>query len=787
MKTKIYFLIITFCFTIFNVFAQYEFLKMPMSEGEIQTLPSFNYCSYYYNSANDVTFRVEYKRTNESNWHVAHSTVCDQPEKIHKGSLFDLAEDADYQIRILAENSNNVVSQATFRTWTSAPRIAKTIDLSTLPATAQDGIIITEQGTPDGWIKYIAPANWVVKRTYRNKDAQSAAIVLNGAKYIILENLTVEGGYRHGILVENSECVRILNCELTGWGRIGVQKFVNGEYCGQYMDSEGKWMDYDGGIQIRKSYGTVVERCYVHDPRGRSNSWVFSHPTGPQAIVVDQTLGGNVIRWNDFVGSDEHRWNDVIECLENGSPGGGLFRDSDVTGNFLSFGNDDGIELEGGGMNLRFIGNKIEGCLAGFSIAPTLIGPQYAIGNLIVNLGDEEDLTLMFIKNNFGGRTMQNGKRFIYNNTFHAYDRTLGVYTFYGNAPEDAGLGTMRNNIFVCNESRMRGNWMHAENFDHNLYWIQLSQPATEKYIAGMHEYGQEKNAILGDPHFANPMTGNFRLLPSSPARGKAVEVTGIIKAYDDLGVFFNGISDLPVRPLALTASPACVNFEPTGGTSTVTLTLPANATEPVTFQIRQNKVFDWFTVTPASGTIAPGETLTLNVTINVARMKERPLFRGAFLVRTPNGLSRPVTVYANGNYTEDKRPASAPNTLYLKPEAVATETPINIPKDGNYAVLARVIRTPRVNTNAPASTQERGTPRYDILINGQSVPLTATTADWYLKDDVERVMFLSDLGDLKAGSNKFNIKLNQQNLTVIEYIVTDNPSVFFLQGRFIR
>jgi hypothetical protein len=472
------------------------------------------------------------------------------------------------------------------------------------------------------------------------------------------------------------------------------------------------------------------------------------------------------------VGSDEHRWNDVIECLSNGSPEGGLFRDSDITGNYLVFGNDDGIEMEGGGMNLRFIGNKVEGNLAGISFAPTLIGPQYAIGNLIVNPGDEEGLSLMFIKNNFGGKTAQNGKRFVYNNTFHAFDQTVGGYTFYGNAPEDAGLGTMRNNIFVSNESRMRGDWVRAENFDNDLFWIRHSLTDTEQYVAALRNYGQEKNALMGDPQLVDPVTGNFRLSPSSPARKKSVEVVGVTKAGDDLGAFFNNTTELPLRPLDFTASPAQVNFQETGGSSTVTLSLPANVTAPVTFHIRQNNVFDWFTVTPASGTIAPGQTVTLTVTTTPAKIPGRPLFRGAFLVRTPNGLSRPVTVYAKGNYTEDKRPASAPNSVYIEAKSGVADTQINIPKDGSYSVLARI---------------SGGGPRFNVTINGQSSPITAQSGYWYIRSGVERVIFLSSLGELKAGTNHINIKSGNPNLTVIEYIVTDNPAEFFLQNKYVK
>ena len=776
MKTKIYLLLIAFYCSVLNVFSQYEFLQMPKVAGEIQTCPTFNSCSYYYLPSNDAAFRVEYKLSNETVWRSAHATICDKPEKIHKGSLFNLDENTEYQIRIHAGN-NRIVAQTTFRTWSSTPRIAKIIDLSTLPNTAQNGIVITEQGTPDAWIKYTAPAGWIVKRTLRDVDTQNAAIVLNGAKYIILENLTVEGGEVHSILVENCDFVRILNCDLSGWGRIGVQKFVNSDYNGMYWDNEGKVIGYDGGIQIRRSYATVVERCYIHDPRGRSNSWVFAHPAGTQAIVAEYTRGSNVIRWNDFVGSDEHRWNDVIEGIANYTPDGGLFRDSDIIGNFLSFGNDDGIELEGGGMNLRFIGNKIEGTLCGISFGASMIGPQYAIGNLIANLGDEEGLVLKYLKNSHGSK--QVGKRFIYNNTLHDFDLSTTGYDAYGPAtPADAGLGTMRNNIFVFHETRMPGEWIRSENFDNNLFWINNSLTSTELLVNAFRNYGQEKNALMANPQLVDPVVGNFRLAQSSPARGKTAEVVGITRVGDDLGAYFNGATDIPLRPLALTAVPDQVNFREIGGVATVTISLPANAPAPVTFQIRQNNVFDWFTVTPANGSIAPGESLKLTVTANSSRLTGRPLFRGAFLVRTPNGLSRPVTVYAKGNYTEDKRPASAgPNTVYVEADAGTADRQINVRNDGDYSLLARV--SPN---NPPVGNGRQG---IDISINGKTSPPTSHTGFWYLKNGVERVVFISSLGELKAGTNHINIKSTNPGLTIVEYIITDNPAAFFLQGRY--
>lgn len=774
MKSKIYLLFIAFCCFPPVAFSQLEVLE----NNKIQTVPTFNGCSYYYRPSDETVFRAEYKRTNETAWRAAHPTVCDQPEKVHKGSLFNLSENTEYQIRILTGKGNKIAAQTGFRTWSSTPRIAKTIDISTLPNADRDGVVITEQGTPDAWIKYTAPAGWILKRTFRDADTRDAAIVLKDAKFIILENLVVEGGKRSAILVDNCDFVRILNCDISGWGRIGVQQFINDERIGQYKDVDGKWINYDGGITIRKSFATVVERCYIHDPRGRSNAWVFSHPAGPQAIVAEYTRGGNVIRWNDFVGSDEHRWNDVIECLSNSSPEGGLHRDSDITGNYLAFGNDDGIELEGGGINLRFTGNKVEGTLCGISLGANMVGPQYVVGNLIANLGDEEGLALNSLKNGHG--VEQKGKRLIYNNTFHGFGTSAaGAYNAYGNAtPEDAGLGTMRNNIFVCDGNRRPGEWARAENFDNDLFWVNRTHREAEQFVATFQQYGQEKNALVGDPQLIDPAGGNFRLASSSPARGKSVEVAGITVSGDDLGAFFNGATDIPLRPLALTTTPAQLNFQETGGNAVVTLGLSPDAGAPVEFQIRRNTVFDWFTVTPARGVIAPGETLKLTVTANPGGLTGRPVFRGAFLVRTPNGLSRPVSVYAKGAGIDDKRPASAgPNTVYIDAKDGAADTQINIPKNGTYALLVR----------ASGTAPRRSNQKYDIKINDETSNVAVQSGYWYVGTDAARAIWLYSFGQLKAGTNRISIKPVSPDLKVEEYIITDNPAAFFIQERNAR
>ena len=72
-------------------------------------------------------------------------------------------------------------------------------------------------------------------------------------------------------------------------------------------------------------------------------------------------------------------------------------------------------------------------------------------------------------------------------------------------------------------------------------------------------------------------------------------------------------------------------------------------------FKVRKNLDMDWFDVTPAEGVIRSGETITFTVAFKPEKLTDRRHFRGAFLVRTPEGLSRPVSVYAE----TDARPWS--------------------------------------------------------------------------------------------------------------------------------
>ena len=106
----------------------------------------------------------------------------------------------------------------------------------------------------------------------------------------------------------------------------------------------------------------------------------------------------------------------------------------------------------------------------------------------------------------------------------------------------------------------------------------------------------------------------------------------------------------LPERPLSFTLS--AVRFDVGLDRSDLKVTVNGGAGEE--FEVRKCDSFDWFDVSPSSGKINDGMTFT--VRFDDSKMKDSPVFRGSFLVRTKNGLSRPVTIYASSDWTQPER-----------------------------------------------------------------------------------------------------------------------------------
>ena len=566
-----------------------------------ELVPLFVSCGYCWTAPKQGAVDVFFRKKG-AEWLKGEAPVRVEEDNMYRGSVVGLDENSDYELKLVDAGGKTLITGA-FRTWNSQVPVAKTVVLNA--DNFRGNLKIVDQGRADGWIRYVAAPGFVLKN-----DGKTALLELRGAKYVLLEGLKLQGGERNAMVIDGCSQVRVGNCEISGWGRVGVQRF---DRDGKYYDATGRAINYDGAILLRRSYGAVVERCYIHDPRNTANSWRYSHPAGPEALMIEKPEA-TVLRYNDFIGSDAHRWNDAVEGVGNFEKDGGFNRDADIYGNMMAFASDDCIELDGGQWNVRCFMNKFEGALCGVSIQGCMAGPSYVFRNLIVNMGDEFGLAGQSIKTSSPG-SGKDAVSYVLNNTMHGNGSGLALLSHLKVAA--------RNNVFS----------------------------------GGLKLTGQEKslrsvctdNLIVPEAPFVDRQAGLFALRQGATA---------------NVGAFPAGAAvSLPFRPIPVELDRSQLNFTVAAGKASAPQTVTATVgggNFSALYEVRQNLVTDWFTVSPSSGVLKSGDKVVFNVKLNPERMKSQRSYRGVFLVRLENGYSRPVTVYAQTDLAALEKPTRA-------------------------------------------------------------------------------------------------------------------------------
>ena len=595
----------------------------PVKAGELRLVPTYVSCSVCWGAVGPVEGMMLEYRKEGGRWKKGETPLYFRDTENYRGSIFCLDEDTDYEMRLAA--GGKTLASGNFRTWKSDVPVAETIVID--PAASAYPIVISSKGRPDGWIRYTAKSGATVGR----KDLMESIVRVEDAEYVLLDDMVMEGGGgspNQPICIERSKGVRVRNCELYGFGRKGVAQF--GERGGGkpgHVDAKGNVSTYnqDTAIMINPGCAEVtVERCYIHDARGKSNSWYYSHPAGTEGIFVNQAAHSIVLRWNDIVGSDLHRWNDAIEGGDNFGEGGGFNRDSDIYGNFCIYANDDCIELDGGQQNVRCFQNRFEAAISDISIQGCMVSPVYVFDNLLAPCCDEFGCANSCIKT-----------------------ATFNPYWF----EPYAGIW---------------GNWFGEKTFHPSLgYKARMDLRKDNIYSTGEIPREWATKYPVRDIPF---------LLDRGVIRGVAVN---------------GGV-----------ASPASVAF-----------TAKATAKHP--FRIRRNFDADWFTVEPQEGEMKKGSNKFV-VTFLPEKMRDRRFWRSAFLVQTPEGLSRCMSVYAERmDFSPPVKPVpDGPCTIYSLERAPilmdggkgqVREFAFDLKEDGEYWLFARAKgkqRTPNASVS---------------------------------------------------------------------------------------
>ncbi len=731
-----------------------------ISSGRIDFRPTYENCGVYINRSpeeigKELELKLFYREAGSSEWLPALVPAEIRQENAWRGSIFQLRENTGYEVK--AEIGGEVVT-GQFRTLNSNIQVAETIELD--PAKFPGKLEITRSGKPDGYIRYTMKPGAALKGDPK-KDA-FAVITVKDARYILLDGLEIDANRAQwAINIDKASDVVIRNCDLSRFGRVGSRRR---DLDGTFRTADGIIVYDDGGIRLTNCQRILVERCYIHHPEARSNSWFYAHPAGPDAILVSNTEQV-VLRYNDFAGNDEHRFIDCVQGPVNNEMNGGFKRDADIYGNLMIFSNDDAIELEGGEMNVRVYLNRFEGNFTGVSTGVARLGPSYQIRNLYTRSGDERGLTGATFKN--GIKTQGYGTIYVFNNTIGNQQPYSAFSGFHPSPPipevKPVIKAVTRNNII-----RAVNNFFGQQAFewpvdaDYDL----LAGPETAK--GNLAELGQEKHAIFAEPQFIAPERGDFRLKPSSPGYRSGANLPNIVSVH--AGAFQDdGIEALPYRPVPVTADPKELYFESENSPLEQSFRITVGGENfKRAFTVKTND--DFFTVTPAQGTFESGKELEFTVRLHPGKMPLPKRYNGVLLLRDELGYSVPVTVYADYQQSPTRQEKVLRQAIRVPVNIDGDKRQysgqVNIPENGIYYVLAAVdgvdILSGFVLKFGDTVTDSRGR----IHVRNHYMPITRGALSAYVFK-------------LEAGSQPLSLEVKNRDVRISELLIVREPELY--------
>jgi hypothetical protein len=267
-----------------------------------------------------------------------------QWENKHSGSIFDLAAETDYEIKLVLRDpdggSAEKITTARTRPVPQAPPGAEVVQL---PSGSFD-TLRTKSGTKDHPVVYKCTVGIAI---YKFID-------LRNRKWVYIDGLTVDNIEKEGVGVKMDGAE---NCAVT--------------HC-----------------TVNAVYGIVAEKpgaisCYISDNVITGVSQWSHKAMGAQGDNIGEgiqmTGPGNVICFNRVTG-----FRDCISTMEDDRAENQV--SIDIYNNDVYRGPDDGIEADFCFSNCRILRNRITNCYVGVSSQPGLGGPTYFIRNVMYNI-----------------------------------------------------------------------------------------------------------------------------------------------------------------------------------------------------------------------------------------------------------------------------------------------------------------------------------------------------------------------------------------------------------------
>ena len=492
--------------------------------------------------AEDNPCRVRYHTASQTAWREALPLWFDKRIGEYRGSIVQLKSGTSYLVRL--ELAGGKACELKAATWRKTFPVARTVEVNDM---AGQALTVDQSGTAGGYVLYTHRPG-AATATIDGADRLDQCVEVKAA-YVILRGLTIRAAKINGIVLgPGSHDVVIEGCDISGWGRV---------------HQDGWGVDYDSAVfsKYRPLTRVIIRRNRMHDPRSNSNCWQemrqfgggkngpTKHPMGPQAIFFSDSAGNNVLRYNEFMTDDRHFCNDIFGGEHNRSLRGYPGSDSDVYGNHIEGCWDDGLEMEGGGCNVRVWGNYINRTMVKVAIAGLSVGPIYVFRNVAGSsrFGHEGWGGGPFLK--MGGAPLTGGGRaYIFHNTIL---QPSGPPEAHGTIGCNEGLSQSGGPELFSVVSR--NNILHVRNTSGRSIRDASKEPNPEydydyDLISGKVTSAgkKEPHGVAGAPVYAaSRPAGDFSLDPGSPGFDAGVRIPNFNDDFrgkaPDMGAFEAG------------------------------------------------------------------------------------------------------------------------------------------------------------------------------------------------------------------------------------------------------
>ncbi len=366
---------------------------------------------------------------------------------------------------------------------------------------------------------------------------------------------------------------------------------------------------YPRGIYLDGASFNLVDSCYLHHSvvgvalkRGcRFNTvqhcdfteapidtWNWSavkegtdyYEAGGVVVYGSSTANvGNVIRNNHF----SHLFDGAHLFSDDAT---GPTSNLDFHDNVLEFLNDDGIETDGAGTNVRIYNNIFRNFLTGISVAPAQGGPTYIMRNVLTGWETHSGYVGYPIKFNVGG-AMTTDWVYLYHNTCHT--SVTGQPGFWFKQYSAWNHIISRNNIYAGTDYAVQSSSsQNPVDFDSDDLFTtatgKMAQWSGSNYAslsAFSKATGQEAHGLDVDPKFVAVGT-DYRLAAGSPLIDAGVVIPGVndnfIGKAPDLGAYEYG-SQSGIRRRSSNSAPGGTLAYAAMPIITVTRSLPSGFT----------------------------------------------------------------------------------------------------------------------------------------------------------------------------------------------------------------